>query len=82
MKKGAPTNLDTTIDDVLHFVRQSMYDHVNKNKSEMGDEEGDINDDINDDNNDSGSGKDDYSDSDVESPDTYIFPGYMAFVAW
>jgi len=82
MKKGAPKGSDTTIDDMLHFVRQLMYDYVNINKSEMSGEEKDNDDEINDDNNGSGSGKDDSSDSDVEAPDTYIFTGYMAFVVW
>ena len=78
MKKGTPKESGTTIDDVLHFVRQSMYDYVNKNKSETSGEE----EDNDDDNDDSGSDKDDSSDSDVEAPDTYIIPGYLAFVAW
>ena len=82
MKKGAPKESDTTIDDMLHFVRQLMYDYVNINKSEMSGEEKDNDDEINDDNNGSGSGKDDSSDNDFEAPDTCIFPDYMVFVAW
>ena len=81
MKREAPKESITAIDNVLYFVRQSMYDYVNISKSEMSGEEEDNNDEINDDNNNSGSGKDDTSNSDVEAPDTYIFPGYMVFVA-
>ena len=81
-EKGEPKESGTTIDDVLQFVRQSMYEYVNKNKSEMSDNEEDNDDTNNDDNNDSGSSKEDSSDSEVEAPDSYIFPSYMAFVAW
>ena len=46
-----------------------------------GDEE-DNDDTNNDDNDDSGSSNEDSSDGEVEAPDSFIFLGYMAFVAW
>ena len=82
MKKGEPQESGTTIEDVLIFVRQSMYEYVNNNKSEMSGDEEDNDDTNNDENDDSGSSKSDSSVGEVEAPDSYIFPGYMAFVAW
>ena len=82
MKKGLPVESGTTIDDVLKFVRQSMYEYVNSNKGEMSGDEDDNDDDNNNGDDGGGSSGEGSSDEDVEVPDSFIFPGYMAFVAW
>ena len=46
-----------------------------------GDEEDNYEED-NDDNDDSGSSNEDSLDGEVEAPNSYVFPGYMACVAW
>ena len=75
MKKGQPLESGTTIDDVLKFVRQSIYEYVNKNKGEMSGDEEDNDDTDNNENNDSGSSKSDSLVGEIEAPDSYISPG-------
>ena len=72
-EKREPKESSTTIHNILHFVCQSMYEYVNKNKLEMSGEEEDNDDTNNDNNKDSGGSiNKDSSDIEVEAPDTYI----------
>ena len=82
MKMAKPKETGTTIDDVLTFVRQSMYEYVNSNKSEMSGDEEDNDDTDNNEKDDSGLSKSDSSVGEIEALDSYISPGYMVFVAW
>ena len=77
-----PKETGTTIDDALTFVRQSMHEHVNSNKSDMSGDEEDGNGTGSGENDDSGSSKLDSSVGEIEVSDSCIFPSHVAFVAW
>ena len=92
--KGVEKDSGTTIDDVLLFVRQGMYDYMNKNKDSSSDVEdiGDAKVDKTDNTTAVANStiteevakdsSDSCDDSVVEVPDNFIFPGYMAFYLW
>jgi len=86
MEKYEPNESGTTIDDVLFYVRQGMYDYVNRNKGDNSDDDDDLDDATEDKdtavNMDNAKKSDSSDNSIVEVPDDFIFSGYMSFRLW
>ena len=92
--KCQPKESGTTLDDVISFVCQGMYDYINRSKDDSSDDNDEVNEDadegassnINSDspskNKDNNENSDASDESIVEVPDDFIFPGFMAFRLW
>ena len=94
VKLGQPKESGSTVDDAIEFVRVSMFkalkgeikveDVMNERETDQEsnfDIEGDLNEELETSDNE----KDDVSCSsgnDLTVPETYIFPGFMAFITW